>query len=373
MLGCTCEPSIAAIDMKRVSQTDIAKKLGIHQSTVSCILNGYNIEKFDPETRRRVLDLAQRLGYRRSRQALLLRGERSRLIAVLDFGTASRVDHRRLHALCRAIWERGYQPLPMEANWFTYGADPVCELLLDQHVEGVVFSGFSDTFESQHMRRLKEAGIAIEIAMGVCPPGYGHCDVDREPAVAAMVRRLMEAGRRNPGLLLREATTLKNVDVRPDAQILAGFRRGVAEAGGDPDKAPVFTRPLQAEAERSLAAQGFDAMEVLMATDAPPDAVMCYNDQMAAGALAWCAQSGKHVPGDVAVVGFGDEDVSAFLSPTLTTFAIPVEAIAETVVDRLIQRVKAAPAQPMAVNPERTLLACEIVVRQSCGLSPHPT
>lgn len=350
---------------KRISQRDIAERLGIHQSTVSCILNGYNIDRFDANTRNRVINLAQRLGYRRSRQALLLRGHRSRLVGVLNFGGASSVEHKRLRALCRVLWERQYFPLPMDVNWFTYSADPVCELLIDQHVEGVVFSGFGDQFEAYHLDLLKKAGLPIEICMGVRPQGCNYSDVNRQDAFAQLTAGLIRAGRTLPALLTRESTILENTVLRPDRESIKGYLQGMATAGLDPSRALYLSVPQQVEGHNSFFAAGRTGMAELMERRIPPDAVLCHNDQMAAGALAYCRDAGLRVPDDVAVTGFGDEEFGTVLSPTLTTFSLPIEQLAIATIGRLLSQIDAG--EPVA-NPQPLLHACELVVRESCGM-----
>jgi DNA-binding LacI/PurR family transcriptional regulator len=85
-------------------------------------------------------------------------------------------------------------------------------------------------------------------------------------------------------------------------------------------------------------ADGAHAMRSLMALDHPPDAVFCFNDLLAIGALHAAAERGLRVPEDIAIVGFDDTEESAFSNPSLTAIAPDKAAIAQAAVDLIRRR-----------------------------------
>jgi len=95
---------------------------------------------------------------------------------------------------------------------------------------------------------------------------------------------------------------------------------------------------------------------------APPDAIVCANDQMAIGVLRALTTRSIRVPEDVAVVGFDDIFPATLCDPPLTTVRQPIRGIGERACERLLMRI-AAPGLP----PEVTLLPTELVIRSSCG------
>jgi DNA-binding LacI/PurR family transcriptional regulator len=84
---------------------------------------------------------------------------------------------------------------------------------------------------------------------------------------------------------------------------------------------------------------GAAAMKVLLELRRPPDAVFCFNDLLALGALRTLAQAGLSVPGDVAVVGFDDIEDGRYHSPSLTTISPDKEWLAENAVSLLLERI----------------------------------
>src|SRR4051794_24689454 len=90
-------------------------------------------------------------------------------------------------------------------------------------------------------------------------------------------------------------------------------------------------------------------------------AIACANDYMALGALDVLAERGISVPGDVAVTGFDDLEITRVAVPPLTTVRQPTEALGREGLRRLVALMNGA-EQPLS-----TELVAEIVERRSCG------
>jgi DNA-binding LacI/PurR family transcriptional regulator len=80
-------------------------------------------------------------------------------------------------------------------------------------------------------------------------------------------------------------------------------------------------------------------MRELLALPKPPDAVFCFNDLLAIGALRTLAEAGLSVPDDVAVVGFDDIEDGRFHSPSLSTISPDMEWLADNAVGLLLDRI----------------------------------
>ena len=88
---------------------------------------------------------------------------------------------------------------------------------------------------------------------------------------------------------------------------------------------------------------GAEAMRALLTLPEPPDAVFCFNDLLAVGALRAAAEHGRQVPDDLAVVGFDGSEEGAYTVPTLTTVDPDKAAIAERAVERIAERIAGGP------------------------------
>jgi DNA-binding LacI/PurR family transcriptional regulator len=112
--------------------------------------------------------------------------------------------------------------------------------------------------------------------------------------------------------------------------------------------------------------EGSAAVDRLMSLAEPPDAVFCFNDLLALGAVRRLHELGRRVPEDVAVVGVDDIEDSRYATPTLTTIRPDKARIAALAVELLADRIDDASSG--AVRPARELGApYDLVVRESTG------
>jgi len=131
----------------------------------------------------------------------------------------------------------------------------------------------------------------------------------------------------------------------------AGFRRATANHGD----LPICRGDFTTAGGRRAAAQ-------LIAGGRVPRALVCANDQTAIGAMAALQHAGLSVPGDVAVTGFDGIEFGRHVHPGLTTVVQPMEALGDTAVTMLRDRIGGA------ALPQRTVeLPVRLDLRGSCG------
>jgi DNA-binding LacI/PurR family transcriptional regulator len=190
------------------------------------------------------------------------------------------------------------------------------------------------------------------------PPSTGYAvNLDLENAGYQATRHLLEHGHRRIGLITH-ALDLPNV--RP---VNAGYQRALREAG------------IESDPRWIAAVHGFDTTagaegaRTLMALEQPPSAIFAIADLPAIGAICALQQAGLRVPQDVAVVGFNDIPLAAFVNPPLTTVAAPSYEMGLEAM-KMLQSLIAA-RQPLK---KQLLLPTFLVIRQSCGEhgSLHP-
>jgi DNA-binding LacI/PurR family transcriptional regulator len=102
-------------------------------------------------------------------------------------------------------------------------------------------------------------------------------------------------------------------------------------------------------------------MRQLLALAAPPDAVFCFNDLLALGAMRALQQAGCRIPDDVAVIGFDDIEEARFATPSLTTIAPDKEQMGELAVSFLLGRIDGTRTNP----PEQVEVPFRLIVRES--------
>ncbi|MDX1540588.1 MAG: substrate-binding domain-containing protein, partial [Geminicoccaceae bacterium] len=132
-----------------------------------------------------------------------------------------------------------------------------------------------------------------------------------------------------------------------------GYRRALQGLGLEPVRVAIGSTPQAMPA-------GAAAVRTLVTGAARADALFCVSDQVAAGALAECRRRGIEVPGDLAVVGFGDFDIAGDDALQLTTVRVPKYEIGQCSAEILIDALDGRPIERPMID-----LGFEIVRRAS--------
>ena len=165
------------------------------------------------------------------------------------------------------------------------------------------------------------------------------------------------------------AATTRKADSRPrgtSSNWAEAILHSSAASLGEARSTATGTRVTGARSERLRFAadnserQGYKATLELLESGAKFDAIFGGTDLIAIGAMRALQDAGKRVPDDVSVVGFDDMPLAAYVSPGLTTVKQDAELGAEGLVNGIVGLIKGDPV-------ESTLMAPELVVRQSCG------
>ncbi|WP_152365164.1 LacI family DNA-binding transcriptional regulator [Microlunatus speluncae] len=308
---------------------DVAALAGVSVKTASNVVNEY--VHVSPQTRAKVRAAIEQLRYQPNVSARQLKHGRAGFLALalpqLDSPYFAELGARFSAAASRL----GYLLL-LDAT----GADPAAEQVvlngMRSHViDGVIFSPLAVGPEDIAAR----ADDVPMVLLGerAVPPGYDHVAVDSVTASLAMTDHLISLGRSRIAAIGRESVA-GTASVR-----LEGYRRAL-EAAGLP-----YRPELVIGVARYDRADGKAAMEQLLALPEPPDAVFCFNDLMAIGAIRACVEAGVAVPDRIAIAGFDDIAEGRFSNPTLTTVAADLDLLAEQTL-RLLQARIADPDRP---------------------------
>jgi LacI family transcriptional regulator len=155
----------------------------------------------------------------------------------------------------------------------------------------------------------------------------------------------------------RRIAHIGGVGTSPSVERLKGYRRALAEAGIGAPKNFVVTRE---RFEESGDIAGYQTMRELLSRRVRPDAVFCYNDLSAIGAMQAAMDAGFEIPRDIAFVGCGNLRYAPYLKVPLSSIDHATEQMGVAAAELAID---------LATNPERkpqvTLLKPTLIVRQS--------
>jgi LacI family transcriptional regulator len=185
---------------------------------------------------------------------------------------------------------------------------------------GVIFagSGLDDPASIEelprHVAAVRESGAAV-IHLSPHALGEPEVSIDNQTGIASIVAAVVGLGHRKIAFLAGPST------LYVARERLAGYRRGLNEAGIEIDERLIVDTGFSAEA-------GARAIDDLLEMNTQPGAdftaILCANDLLALGALQRLHEHGIEVPGDVSVAGFDDIPVAAMTAPSLSTVRLPL-------------------------------------------------
>lgn len=330
------------------SLRDVAKLAGVSTKTVSNVVNDY--AHVTETTRRRVQRAIEELNYRPNPAARTLRKGRSGIIglAVPEVGIPYFAELAGL--IVDAAAEQSLTVLIDQTGGLLERELLVSEGMRTHLLDGLIFSPIAMGPEELAARRDDTAMVLLGERIFDGPAD--HVAIDNVAAARDATAHLLALGRRRIGAIgdQRHVPSGRTAHLRLD-----GYRRALAEAGVP------FDERLVLPADEYHRCDGARMMAELLTLDEPPDAVLCFADLIALGALRTTLAGGLRVPRDVALVGFDDIEDGRFSTPTLTTIRPDKQEIARLVVSLLVSRMAEGPGNP----PREVQAGYELVVRES--------
>ena len=320
----------------RPTVESVARHARVSRQTVSNALNAP--QRVRPDTLSRVLASIEQLGYRPNSAARNLRTQSTRLLGCrllpsLQMGTGGVLD-RFLHALCDAARDRGYDVLSFAASTDDSELDVIDDLLRRTAVDAYVIAGTHYVDPRPSWLTARGAPfVAFGRPWGEPDATHAWVDVDGAAGTAAVVEHLTAQGHRRIAFV----GWPEGSGVGDDRY--AGWLRATAA-----HRLP--TRGLVHRSEDGMAA-GAALTDRLLDLAQPPTAVVCVSDVMALGALRALDDRG--------------------IRPGLTSVRQPLEAVAEKVIEVLLDHLHGSRTEPAQV-----LLDPALVVRDSSDRGGPP-
>jgi LacI family transcriptional regulator len=328
----------------RVRLQDVARDAGVSPATVSRAINQPDL--LSPETLTRVRRSAERLGYRPDAAARALASGRSTTIGAVMPTLDNTIFSKALQAMQATLAQSGYQLLVASHDYNPAAETEAIRMLLSRGVDGLILVGAERSPEATALLAATKTPCVLTWC---APPGVPAVLVDNEAAGSMAARHLIELGHQRIGVI----TGAVHFNDRQRAR-LAGVRRALEAAG------LALPPSLVCEQPTTLAGGRMGCMKLLELAD-PPTAVVGGIDLIAIGCMVEAQARGLAVPGDLSVVGIDDLDMSAHVSPSLTTVHVPTARIGAEAASMLVSLIK-----EQGIHPP-THLPVELIIRRSTG------
>lgn len=330
---------------------DVARRAGVSHQTVSRVLNDHPNVRV--ETRERVLQAIDELGYRRNSSARALVTRRTQTLGVVAFDTTLYGPASTLYGVESAAREAGYFITIVSLKTITHSSVvEALDYLTGQSVDGLVVIAPQRT-AVEALAALPDDLPTVAVEGGQAPNRPVVC-VDQAAGAIAVTRHLLDLGHRTVWHVAGPLDWL-------EAEGRLHAWRDVLEQNGSP-----IPEALYGDwSPRSGYEAGLELAKRLAEHD-DVTAVFVANDQMALGLLRAFNERGIDVPGRISVAGFDDVPEAEFFSPPLTTVRQDFGAVGRYSIGVLLDQIMGGPRQP----PVRVVVPASLVVRASTAAPP---
>lgn len=319
---------------------DVARLAKVSISTVSNVLNG-RTGQMGRETLARVEHAVAELGYRPNRAARQLKTGQTMMIGLLvpSLGNPSYgMIAREIEAVS---WQRhGYRVIVGNTYRDPKHERAFLDDMASQGVRGVIIiSSLAD--ESHIEAPIKRGLVAVSYDSHTrrdVPPILDYVSADNAAGTRMAVEHLVASGHRTIAFLTPEIWTFSRAEKRK------GFLDAVAKAGVH--GIVIEGAVASSYADEEMAELGQSLAVPLARHPDRPTAAIAINDMMAIGLIAGLKDQGLALPDGLSIVGMDGISLGAFISPPLTTVRLPLPEMANTMVDRIMLRLKQPETAP---------------------------
>ncbi|WP_428663918.1 LacI family DNA-binding transcriptional regulator [Runella sp.] len=334
-----------------VTIKDIARKFKCSPSTVSRALNNHPL--INEDTRRNLQEYAQKVGYQRNSVSLSLLNKRTGTLGVI----VPTLNHQHETAIIEGL-QSILQPLGYLMNICVSNESYLLEKeyvdkLLANRVEGIFLSVSQETYDSGHYEHL-ESIIQRKVPLIFIDreyEGFEACRVtidDYYGAFAATEHLIKMGCQRIAHLKGPHGLAVTEQRYKGYIDCLEKYRIPLNED-------LIVTTNFGVES-------AIIPTQRLMELPQPPDGIFGVNDQVAIGAMYVVREKGFEVPNQVAIVGFDDSPISAYIQPTLTTVKRPGKQIGTEASRIFLGQLKDSSTH---LPVENIVLSSSLIVRES--------
>lgn len=335
----------------RVRLQDVAERAGVSVKTVSNVVNGY-IHVSD-ETRSRVQKVIDETGYRPNLSARQLRSGRTGVIALALPELDNPYFAELTRSVVQAAEELGWTVLVDQTDGLLEREQIVTAGFRHHLIDGLILSPVALGVDDLAQRPVDETPVVL-LGEKFGAGSADHVAIDNVAAARVATHHLVSRGCTRIAAIGHQSDSSGGSGV---AQLRRrGWEQALATAG------LLVDERLMAEVATFRRQDGAEATARLLDRGPALDAVFCFNDTLALGAIRTLADRGLRIPEDVAVIGIDDVADGRFSVPTLSTVAPDKAGIARTAVRMLAERLAPGGGR---LAPREVWADFELVPRES--------
>lgn len=336
---------------------DVAREAGVGIGTASRALSGH--PRVSPETRRRLEDVAEKLGYQSNGLARALRSNESRTIGLVIPDLENPFYTSCAAILQGVLAEQGYRLLLCCSN-----NDPVTDgrllrSLVESRVDGIAHVPCSDAGSSV-IRELNPRLPVVEFARRSEASDADSVVADEREGSSAIVNHLVSLGHRKIAMIAGPA------HLSTTAARTAGFQAAIRRHRLPARACPMLEGPNYDER------WGSEATDMLLTEYPDVTAIFASSSRLVLGALKAARQRDIHIPADISLAGFLNPSWLEVSCPTITTYELPLRKMGAMAAQLLLKRIRDNKTQRWD-EPATVRIEGRLVIRDSTSMPRSAT
>ncbi|SHH28684.1 LacI family DNA-binding transcriptional regulator [Thermosipho atlanticus] len=329
---------------KYVTIRDIAKAAGVSINTVSRALN--DKPDISEKTKKKILEVAEELGYVRDFAALYMRKKATNIIGVILEDSANMFFAEVLKGIETAARKYGYHIILMNTEREYEAEEQAIKLLLERRVDGLIIAPVQTREEDFKLLLDKDIPFVV-LGRHISNFVVDEIHSDEISGAFLATEHLIKTGKKNlvmiDNFLYTSAAKMR----------LEGYKKALMDYNIKFDEKMVYFSSPQIES-------GYKVTKEILKNGIKFDGIFCYNDLIAIGAMKALKEEKIKIPEEVAVVGYDDIAFSNFVCPSLTTIRIKKYEMGFKAFKMLYQRLT-----KRRKKPKRVILDVELIKRES--------
>jgi LacI family transcriptional regulator len=311
--------------LEAITIKDIAKALNLSTSTVSRALRGsYEINS---ETKKLVLEYAEKMNYHPNPIALSLKENRSRAIGVIVPEIANNFFSQAINGIEAVAYDRGYHVVIFQSNESYERERSNIQHLVGRKVDGVLISLSGETRDVSHLQEIQNRGVPLVVFDRISN------EIEANKVIADNFQGAFDA---TAHLILSGRKKIAHITspslLYTTNERLEGYKAALEKYG----------IPFDADLVRYCGFAPEEAQQVIfeLLDNQKPDAIFTASDRLALDSFAAVKAKGIKIPEEVAFIGFTNLSVAHLLDPPLSTVVQPAFEIGKIAVEMLLDTIE---------------------------------
>ena len=346
------------MNRKQVTLSDLAKELGISTATVSRALKDY--PDISADTKRRVVELANKWNYRPNTMAAGLRKRESKVIGVIIPSIVNHFFSSVIEGIMEVAYDKDYRVMLCQSNESHEKEVADARALLSSRVDGLLVSLAHETDRYDHFEEFVDLGVPVVFFDKVPPkPSYSTVVVDDFQGAYEAVSHLIGLGHRHiahfRGPLLASTSRAR----------YEGYQKALA------DHQIPFRDALVFPCVDISFEEGKTFAHRLLSEYQEVSALFTVTDTVAMGACVSAKALGRRIPKDLSLVGFSNWFMSQVIEPPLSSVSQPSMEMGRRAAELLLKEIQAEKSHE-EFEHENLILPTELVIRASSDYRREP-